>query len=38
MVRVSEKVHKKLKKKKEQLGAKTLNEVINILLERDRNA
>lgn len=31
---VSKKVHKRLKNKKEEYGAKSMNEVINILLER----
>jgi len=35
-VKVSEKVLNRLKVKKKELGAKTLNEVINILLERDK--
>ncbi len=37
-VKVSDGVHSALVKKKKEVGAVTLSEVINILLERDKHA
>lgn len=35
-IKVSDKVYEKLTKKKEELGASTYNEAINILFEREK--